>query len=133
MNFDSRIERLEGRKEDLERETAVLGVQLDIARRKTAQLLHVAKDNNVTAVSIGKVHPRVGNEKWGFSGGGSIFTPPDERVEGRPAAWVIAEAIGISHGCGNAGQHQADLSQLVDGVYECRNGEWYRIDLDVSG
>ena len=133
MNFDSQVERLEDRAEAVKRELAILGVQLDTARRNTSRLLESAKGLGVTAVSIGKHHARVGNEGWKFRTTGSIFTPPNERVDGRPAAWVIAEAMGISQGAGNTGQHQADLSQLVDGVYECRNGEWYRIDLDVSG
>lgn len=129
-NFDSQANLLESRAATLALDISDFEERLAVARVKTARLLQVAKENGVTAVSVGKKHSRVGNESWGFGTTGAIFTPPKERINDWPAAWHLAEAMGISYGCGNPGQHQADISELIDGVYEIRGGQWKRIDLD---
>lgn len=96
--------------------------------QKTARLLAIAKDLGATAVSIGMIHPRVGNEGWRHCGGYMIFTPPDERDDhGWPAAWAIARKMDISYGAGNTGQHQADTSGLLRGVWELNDDDWKRL------
>lgn len=129
-NFDFQAAHLDSRVTALGTELADFEERLAVARVRTAKLLGIAKDLGVTAVSVGKKHSRVGNENFPFGAGGSIFTPPDERVDGRPAAWELAEIMGISNGAGNTGQHQADISELIDGVYEIRKGQWRRVDLE---
>jgi len=129
-DFESKTERLVQRTAALREELAQVQRDLVAATGKTAELLDIAAEAGVSAVSIGKIHERVGNERWTY-GNGAIFTPVDERVGGWPAAWHIAERAGISQGAGNPGQHQADTSGLIDGVYECRGGLWTRIDLEA--
>lgn len=129
-NFDYQAQSLEGRAAVLGADLAAFEERLAIARVQTAKLLSIAKDKGVTAVSVGKKHPRVGNEDWPFGAGGSIFTPKDERINNWPAAWHLAEAMGISYGGGNPGQHQAKIEELIEGVYEIRKGKWHRIDLE---
>jgi len=129
-NFDYQADSLQMRVSELNADIAGFEERLAVARVRTAKLLAIAKEIGVTAVSVGKKHARVGNESFPFGAGGSIFTPPDERIDGRPAAWHLAEIMGISHGAGNTGQHQADIEELIEGVYEIRKGKWYRIDLE---
>lgn len=98
------------------------------AETNTAELLKIASDAGTTILSIGMKHEAVGNDDWPFGYSGSIFTPKDDRIHGSPAAWFITRQAGIGGGSGNTGQHQADTSKLIDGVYECRDGQWIRID-----
>lgn len=127
-DYEKKTEVLAARTKALREQLAAVQRELVAATGKTAELLEIAAEAGVSAVSIGKIHERVGNERWAY-GDGAIFTPVDERVGGWPAAWHIAERAGVSCGAGNTGQHQADISGLIDGVYECRNGLWTRIDL----
>lgn len=129
-NFDYQADSLQRSAADLGAKIADFEERLAVARVRTASLLGIAKDNGVTAVSIGKKHPRVGNEDWEFGTAGSIFTPKEERINDWPAAWHLAEAMGISWGAGNPGQHQANIEELIEGVYEIRKGKWHRIDLE---
>ena len=129
-DFENKTTRLQEQTDTLMADLADVRSALSAATGKTAELLAIAQEAGVTAVSIGKIHPRVSNEHWHY-GGSAIYTPPSEKVGGSPAAWFIAQQAGISWGCGNPGQHQADTSQLVDGVYECKGGLWSRIDLQA--
>ena len=131
-NFDQQGNYLQHQVDELSIKLSDYEERLAVARVKTSTLLRLAKENGVTAISIGKKHPRVGNENFPFGGAGSIFTPKDERIDDYPAAWRLAELMGISYGAGNTGQHQADVSELIDGVYEIRKGAWYRIDLEEA-
>jgi multidrug efflux pump subunit AcrA (membrane-fusion protein) len=118
-------------RKDLERsiERAQSAIEsLDKAAVKTAQVLEIAKNVGVKALSIGMKSARVRNEAWPFGYKGSIFTVPGARDPyGYPLAWTIAEQAGISGGCGNTGQHSVDDSLLIDGVYELRAGKWHKI------
>ncbi|BBY53963.1 hypothetical protein H7J07_04845 [Mycobacterium koreense] len=96
--------------------------------KRTAQLLEVATELGVTAVSIDVRHPSLTERDWPHSPRGCIFTPPDEYVGSWPAAWAIADRAGISRGAGSTGSHQADTSGLVPGIYEHRGGQWTRFD-----
>lgn len=129
MDFESKAKSLAYQVERAQSDLKALSLKLRRAAAKTDELLAIASEVGVTAVSIGKKHPLVGNENWTFGTSGSIFTPKEDRHDGWPAAWHIARKAGVGDGCGNSGQHQADTSNLIDGVYECRGGVWSRVDL----
>ncbi|KQW07628.1 hypothetical protein ASC66_01115 [Leifsonia sp. Root4] len=133
MNIENEFEQLKTRTERVANEATALRKRIRAAQLKTESLLGIAQSLGVNVVSIGMIHEAVANEGWDYRGRGSIFTHPNARVDGWPAAWRIAEQAGVGYGAGNTGQHQADLSSLIDGVYECRGGRWMRIDLDESG
>lgn len=130
MNFEEKAQSLTSSVDSALVRLEQLSSQMRHAKKKTEELLAIASEVGVTAVSIGKRHKSVGNGDWGFGVTSSIFTHPDARHDGWPAAWHIASKAGVSSGCGNGGQHQADTSNLIDGVYECRGGVWARIDLE---
>lgn len=132
MNFEQKASSLTRTVESAMQQLNALQSQLRHAATKTEELLAIASGVGVTALSIGKKHPLVGNEDFPFGVSGSIFTPEENRHNGWPAAWHIAETAGISQGAGNSGQHQADTSNLIDGVYECRGGAWSRVDLEPT-
>jgi hypothetical protein len=129
MDFESKAKGLAYQVERAQSELKQLAAHLTSAAAKTEELLAIASDVGVTAVSIGKKHPLVGNEDWSFGAASSIFTRKDDQHDGWPAAWHIAKEAGVSGGAGNTGQHQADTRDLIDGVYECRGGVWARVDL----
>ncbi|WP_181034737.1 hypothetical protein [Clavibacter michiganensis] len=129
-DFERKTQTFQDRTTALHAELTATRKHLARANEKTAELLQIAAEAGVTAVSIGKKHPRVENEGWPFGYSGNIFTPVGERVGSWPAAWHIAERAGIGGGSGNTGQHQTDNTDLIDGVYELRAGQWARIDLD---
>lgn len=129
MNFEAQAKSVAYSVERAQSDLKALSLKLRRAYVKTEELLAIASEVGVTALSIGKKHPLVGNEEWPFGVSGSIFTHPDARHNGSPAAWHITEKAGVGGGCGNTGQHQADTSNLIDGVYECRGGVWSRVDL----
>jgi len=132
MDFESQARSITYQVERAQADLKSLSAKLKRAATKTEELLAIASEVGVTSVSIGKVHPLVGNESWSFSASGAIFTPKEDRHNGWPAAWHIAEKAGVSNGAGNSGQHQADTSNLIDGVYECRDGNWARVDLQAN-
>lgn len=128
-NFEYKLDRATAQLTSAQSDAQGVLSALEYARQKTAEVLAIAESVGTTAISIGMKHPIVNNEDWPFGASGSIFTPLADRVNGWPSAWRIAEKAGISAGAGNSGQHQTDNSQLVDGVYELRDGAWQRIDL----
>ncbi|GAA1412070.1 hypothetical protein AUR04nite_00080 [Glutamicibacter uratoxydans] len=131
MDFERKIKWIEHEAKDALDKLESIKADLVEAQTKTEKLLAIAESVGVTVISIGKKHPAIDSTgDFPFGASGSIFTPLDDRHNGWPAAWHIAEKAGVSQGGGNSGQHQADTSKLVDGVYELRNGNWARIDLE---
>lgn len=130
-DFEKAIERDMDEVQRLLERIADTRAKLIDAEKNTRNLLEIAASAGVTAIGIGKVGEDFGLH-WTFGTSGSIFTPEGARINGFPAAWHIAGRAGISQGAGNTGQHQADTSQLIDGVYECRGGMWRRTDLGGS-
>jgi hypothetical protein len=129
MDFEYAADSLARQVASAQSSLKTLELKMKSSAKKTEELLAIASEVGVTAVSIGKKHPLVGNEDWPFGASGSIFTRKEDRHDGWPAAWHIARQAGVGGGAGNSGQHQADTSNLIDGVYECRNGAWSRVDL----
>ena len=127
MNHKSILENKISNVNNAVRELEEARQKAEEAAEKTAEVLAIAESLGVKTVSIGKITPLVGNENWGFRAQGSIFTPHGAEVNGWPAAWAIAEQSGIYSGCGNSGQAQIDSSKVIDGVYQCKNGQWVRI------
>lgn len=130
MDIDFKIARLNLHSADLKRELDDVSELLAIATTKTQELLAIAASVGTTVVSIGKKHPLTDNKSWPFGTSGSIFTPKADKVNGYPASWHIASKAGVSFGCGNGNQHQVKDEHLIDGVYECRDGQWARIDVE---
>ncbi|MCS6578228.1 hypothetical protein [Curtobacterium poinsettiae] len=127
-DFDKKALTLTARAKALRDEIARTDDEMVEALGKTAELLTIAAQHKVRTVSIGKKHSAVDNESWPFGYSGSVFTPKSAEVDGWPAAWRIVDEAGISQGAGNTGQHGADTTGLIDGVYELRAGHWRRID-----
>lgn len=121
-------------------ENATIGVQaareslgralddVSAAIRKTDEVLEVAKELGVSVVSIGLRSELVKNDDWGFGTSNSLFTHPDDKVDGWPAAWEIARRSGIYSGCGNSGQAQIHSQMVADGVYRLRDGQWHLLE-----
>lgn len=129
MDFEREVESLGRSVEDITARQHKLAERLAEARAFTARFLQACSDNGITVAGVGKKHPKLGNEKWPFSPGRSVFCEKDARTnDGWPAIWSVVNQLGIGDGAGNTGQHQADTSKLIDGVYECRDGQWLRID-----
>lgn len=127
-DFDSKIENTQSRVREALQELKEIERHLRVAEAKTEELLEIASSVGVELVSIGKKTDLIDSTKHFNYASGSIFTPTENRHGHWPAAWHIAEKAGVSYGAGNNGQHQAHTSDLIDGVYECRNGQWSRID-----
>ena len=120
MNFQTRIDRLQGQLDDLRSE-------LSRAEDMTAKVLAAAEANGVDRIGIGKLDATVHEtEKFPFGASGSIFCK-GKGPDGWPLAWKVAEDAGVSAGCGNSGQHQVS-GVFVDGVYERTDGEWRLVE-----
>lgn len=132
-DFDHKIELTQIRVRNSLQDLKDLERHLKIAETKTEELLEIASSVGVELVSIGKHTELIDSTKnYPYTASGSIFTPIENRHGGWPAAWHIAEKAGVSYGAGNGGQHQAHTVNLIDGVYECRNGQWSRVDSEVD-
>lgn len=117
--------------EDIDEALAELASKREMlmsALAKTEEVLAIAQSLDVDVVAIGKIHELVANEHWNFGYQGSIFTHPDARVDGWPAAWAISERARIGSGAGNTGQHQIMSGSVIDGVYRCVDGLWERVE-----
>ena len=128
MNFDAELERMASEIKELSGRRRDLAKRHAEARAFTAQFLSKCGEAGMSIAGIAKLHPELGREKFSFGERGSVFSHPDDRYNGWPAIWYVVKALGISNGAGNTGQHQADTSKLIDGVYRCTDGEWARID-----
>ena len=116
----------------LEQKMKVLKAELKTAQKFTQSFLEECGRQDIKRVSIGKKTDLIESAKsWGSSGSfgcsGSIFA--DERKDGWPAIWRVAELTGVGGGCGNSGQYQVKRdAPLMEGVYELKGKVWRKIE-----
>lgn len=100
------------------------------ARNFTESFLACCKKHGVEIVSIQKETEYVPSSVgFTFGARGNVFA--EERENGWPAIWSVAQETDTYGGCGNGGQAQLNrLGQvmLVDGVYELKDGTWTKIE-----
>jgi hypothetical protein len=122
MKFENRIA-------ELERETKAIKNELKEARVFTGKFLSICSKYKITRVAIGVSHESVKSSiNFCFGGSGSIFSDEVRDNDDFPAIWKAVEEAGISGGCGNSYQHQADVSKLVEGTYNFYKNKWQKID-----
>lgn len=127
MNWLFEIESLRREHETLKKRIADCDKSLKDAKVFTAKFLSICNKHGVKCVSIGTPTDRIESAKnWSHGHSKNIFAD-DRGKDGWPAIWRIVEEAGIGGGCGNAGQHSANCTRLVDGVYELKNGTWRQV------
>lgn len=115
---------------NMEQSIKVLSKQLDNLKQSyfTSVFLQSCEKHGINLVSIGQKTNLIKSCKdWPFGYVGSVFA--DERSEnGWPAIWAVCDEMKIGFGAGNTGQHQANLSKLINGVYKLEDGKWLKIE-----
>jgi len=124
MNFEWKIKFLEEKIRSNLTELKVLKKRLREAKKFTAKFLNECAKQGIKEVGIGKIPPSV--KDWPFSGNSSVFGIGRDK-NGWPAIWGVVHKLGISCGAGNTDQHQADTSNLIDGIYKLKQGKWIRL------
>ena len=126
MNFDQRINDMESSIKSCLQSLEIIKTDLAAATEFTAKFLDECERSGIKRVGVGRL-PK--NKTWTFGPSGSVFTFGGERDKsGCPAIWGVVTRLKISNGAGNSDQHQANLSNLIDGVYELREGNWRKMD-----
>lgn len=112
--------------EDAEVKLKTLQAELKDAKKQTTAFLKKCAEYDITKVYIG-VSPE--EREWPFGGCGSVFTVGNAKAPSGdwPAIWGVVEELGISGGAGNTDQHQVRNENLIEGVYEVKNGNWRRV------
>ena len=125
MDFDFKIKMLEEKIASNLTELKLIKKQLADAKKFTSKFLDECVKSGIKKVGISKTIPEV---DWPFeTGNGSVFGIGRDKT-GWPAIWGVAERMGISYGGGNTGQHQANTSRLIDGIFELKKGKWIKIE-----
>jgi hypothetical protein len=128
MNFEQQFSRIESGIKSLVSELSILKNQHEDAKTFTAEFLKSCENNGIKTVSISRNHETIkSTQGWPFGHSGSVFADKEDAM-GLPAIWRVVEKLGINGGCGNTGQHSADCSRLIDGVYQFKNGKWDRLE-----
>lgn len=126
MNFEEKIEALTKEIDAIKARQEKLAKAYAKAYASTKDFLEHCAAYGIDLVSIGTYTDRIKACKdYPFECDGSVFA--DRRENGWPAIWSVVKDLDISIGCGNGGQHQANTTHLIDGVYECRSGKWQKI------
>lgn len=101
--------------------------EMRVAEKQTADFLKRCAKAGYTKISVGKRTKE--NNGWPFGTQGSVWGFPEEhRIDDWPAIWKITKDMNISQGAGNGHQHQVGNENLMEGVYELKNGYWLRTD-----
>jgi hypothetical protein len=132
MNFDCRISSLEEKQKSLDSSIKEVRSSYESAKVFTEKFLGECKRAGITKVSIGMKHKSVPSTlDWPFGHSSSVFAFQPKKAEmsngGWPPIWGVVARLGIGGGCGNGDQHQADTSNLIDGVYNLRAGNWLKL------
>jgi hypothetical protein len=136
MNYEYRIKAAEMGIEQLLKDLTKLREDFEEAKTYTGEFLAWCSKNGVNRVGIGMRDDGFKDSaNYPFGASGSIFADGCELDEkGRPSwpiAWKLADGFGISGGAGNSGERQISLearNKLIDGIYECKNGQWRKVD-----
>lgn len=130
MNFENKINKLLGDAELALKDIKELKIAFENAKDFTCKFLGECKTQGITKVSIGVKSKRVpASFDFPFSQSTSIFQfVPKGVKQDWPLIWGVCEKMGVSEGAGNSDQHQANMSSLVDGVYELRKGKWIKTE-----
>lgn len=94
----------------------------------TGKFLSKCSELKIKAVCVGVRHSIVPSSMtYPFGADGSVFAEGNDE-NGRVLAWQICEDMGIAGGCGNPGQHQADIENILEGAYLYKKGKWQKVD-----
>lgn len=127
MNFAYEIKKLKRRIEEDTSALETLTTQFEHATEFTGEFLDECAKTGMTKVGIQKTHKSIPTSvTFPFGSCGNIFGAGRDKT-GWPAIWGVVERCGISRGCGNTDQHQANCENLIDGVYHLRKGKWFRL------
>lgn len=127
MNFEIRFKNIEENIESLSNNLKDLKDTYENAKDFTSLYLQCCEKHGISLTSICKKTDLISACKgYPFGSDGNVFA--DERENGWPAIWAVCEELKIGKGCGNTGQHQANCSRLIDGVYKLENGKWLKIE-----
>lgn len=140
MNYQKRIERMEDQLKGIMQHAEVFASDLrniqetmEKAEYTTAQFLDRCKAHGIACVSIGMRTERIPfSVTFPFSAEGHVFgegmePESEDSPRSTPSIWAAAKEAGLSTGCGNQASQQVNDRFLIDGVYECRNGQWQKI------
>lgn len=131
MDFEYKIQSLERNIKENEANILSLKDQFNKAKTFTSKFLDTCSEYGITKVSISKSDKSIPSSmNYPFSASGSVFAFQPKKVNsnsGWPPIWGVVKKLGISGGCGNSDQHQADTSNLIDGVYHLKSGKWQRV------
>ena len=131
MNYDSKIESAISMATNALNNANALQHKYEAAKVFTGKLLSACEEKGITKVSVGVASKKVpASFNYPFGANGSIFQfiPKSNRGDTWPPIWDIVDKLGIGGGCGNSDQKQADLTDLIDGVYELKKGQWKKTD-----
>ena len=128
MNFDRKIAALSGEVNALNAKLDAFMSAYKAAEDFTRKFLAVCLEYGIDLVSIGTKTDRIPESvSFPFGVESSVFA---EKREGDwPAIWRVAEKSGVYGGCGNHNQaqlNQTGQAMLINGVYEYKDGQWYR-------
>jgi len=127
MNIISRINILERESISITNSIKELKAQYTTCRDFTSVFLKICRKYKINKVAIGTKHDSIESSKgFPFGCSDNIFSD-NVKHAGSPAIWRAVEDAGIANGCGNHMQHQANCSNLVDGVYHFKAGKWVKL------
>ena len=127
MDYDYRFSQLTQEAANLASRAGNLEIEYNAACDFTSYFLNICEQHDIQKVCIGVGHKSVPSSiNWPFSQSRSIFAMGNNK-DGWPKIWGAVQSAGISGGAGNSDQHQADTSNLVDGVYHLKDGKWLKV------
>lgn len=127
MNFENKFKDIESRIESLTSGLKDLKDTYEEAKDFTSLYLQCCEKHGISLTSICRKTNLISACKgWPFGFDDNVFA--DERKGTWPAIWAVCEEMNLGGGCGNTGQHQANCSRLIDGVYKLENGKWLKIE-----
>jgi len=127
MDFDIRMKRLEEKGNHLQAEISDLKDEYLACSEFTTKFLETCSKYGISRVSISKKDEELeGCKYWPFGYQGSVFA--DGRHDGWPTIWRVVEELKIGGGCGNSGQYCVNDANLVNGIYEFKDGQWNKVE-----
>lgn len=95
-------------------------------QKKTESFLRECGNLGIKRVSIRNRDDKI-KESYSFPFGvmHSVFAEGEHK--GWPAIWRAVEKLGVGGGSGNRDQHQLKGDELIDGIYQIKNGKWSKL------
>ena len=134
-NFDFKFKKMNEKIDAVNKDMESLAIEYMEARDFTQQFLDCCRKHNISGVSIERWTDKIESAKeWGNESD-MVYSDAIESEDagpgmaGWPSIWHVCSEMDISKGCGNKGQHQANCSRLIAGVYRfTEDGRWIRLE-----